>query len=211
MPRAGVAYMPPNFIYFPRFSSDSIVIDVGCSYEAELSVSLIEKFGVTAYAVDPTHKHAAALAELADTHRPRFVHLPVAVCAADGPVTFHESSENESGSVRSDHINVLKDTVSSYQVEGLTPMSLLKRIGVVEADLIKLDIEGAEYDLLRQIDGADLAPFKQIFVEFHHHAVAAYSEGDTRELVRRIENFGFKAYSADDHNYLFDRSGISME
>lgn len=204
-PRAGLDYLPPNFLYFPRFSAASTIIDVGCSYEAELCTHLIGRFGVKAYAVDPTRKHAPALAKLAETHKGRLTHVPVAICAEDGPITFHESAENESGSIRSDHVNVHSDHVTSYEVEGLRPISLLAKLGLSGADLLKLDIEGAEYDLLSRIDGKELMPFQQIFIEFHHHAVKAYTERDTRELVRKIEGIGYRSYSTDDHNYLFDR------
>jgi hypothetical protein len=51
----------------------------------------------------------------------------------------------------------------------------------------------------------DLQPFKQVFVEFHHHAVSHFGDADTRRIVALISGFGFHAFSLDDHNYLFCR------
>ena len=59
---------------------------------------------------------------------------------------------------------------------------------------------------LQSIRAHDLAPFRQIFIEFHHHAVQRYSHIDTRVLVDTVCGFGYKTYSLDDHNYLFVRN-----
>lgn len=71
--------------------------------------------------------------------------------------------------------------------------------------MLKLDIEGSEYELLENISSNELLPFGQIFVEFHHHAVQRYCEADTICLVNKICGFGFRVFSLDDHNYLFVR------
>lgn len=205
MRRKGMSYLSPNFLYFQRFSANSTIIDVGCSHEADLSVFLIDTFGLNAYGVDPTRKHSPSLTSLSAKKNGHFHYFQLAVCSTDGSVTFHESRENESGSIRSDHTNVANDTITSYTVEAVTPTTLISRVGAPEIDLLKLDIEGAEYDLLQGIDLKSLRPCRQIFVEFHHHAVDAYSEKDTQDIVDRFKRAGYNAYSLDDHNYLFDR------
>ena len=204
--RAGLAYVPPNFVYRPDLSTESVVIDGGCSYEADFSVSLIRRYGVRAFGVDPTRKHSAALRELEAQHPGRFVHVPCAIAAADGVLTFNESRTNESGSLLQDHVNVIQDETTSYDVRAVTLESLLRCIGVDAVDLLKLDLEGAEYELLDSVTAEQLRPFKQVFVEFHHHAVSRFQEADSLRIVRRITEFGFNAISVDDHNYLFYRA-----
>jgi FkbM family methyltransferase len=203
--RAGLAYVPPNFVYSPDLSADSVVIDGGCSYEADFSVSLIRQYGVRAFGVDPTRKHSAALRKLEARHPGRFVHLRYAIAAADGVLTFTESRTNESGSLLQDHVNVLQDETTRYDVKAVTLPSLLRHIGVDAVDLLKLDLEGAEYELLDSVTDEQLRPFKQVFVEFHHHAVSRFQAADSLRIVRRITGFGFNAISVDDHNYLFYR------
>lgn len=203
--RAGLVHVAPNFVYSPRFGADAVVVDAGCSYEADFSVYMIREHGVRAFGVDPTRKHGPALQELERRFAGRFNHVPCAIVAVGGSLTFHESKENESGSIFSDHVNMLHDGTVSYDVEALTLKSLLARIGVDAVEILKLDLEGAEYDLLGAVEREQLRPFKQIFVEFHHHAVDRYEIADTRRLVSRILSFGFSAFSLDDHNYLFQR------
>lgn len=202
--RRGIAFAPPNYIFFDRFGPDSTVIDVGCGSEAEFARHLIDTRGVRAFGVDPTRKHAAQLQAL-EQQTDRFKHLPLAVAGQAGALTFHESVVNESGSLFDSHTNVRSDNTRSYQVEAVTLPDLLQRVGVDTVDLLKLDLEGAEYELLAGVQPLDLAPFQQLFVEFHHHAIAERTERDTRDVVATIKRAGLESFSLDDHNVLFYR------
>lgn len=204
----GLVYQAPNFLYAPRLDHRAVVIDAGCSYQADFSMHMIGRYGARAYAVDPTLKHRPALEALQRAYPGRFELLPLAISATPGALRFHESQSHESGSLMEDHHNVRADEIRSYEVEAVTLTGLVARIGVEVVDLLKLDIEGAEYPLLEALSPADLAPFRQIFIEFHHHAVARYTPDDTRAAVARICAAGFERFSLDDHNYVFWRPGV---
>jgi FkbM family methyltransferase len=204
--RAGLLFVEPNFVYRPDLGSGAVVIDAGCSYEADFSVCLIDRHDVRAFGVDPTRKHSGALRQLETRYPGRFAHVPCAIAATDGTLTFHESRVNESGSLLSDHVNVLHDETTSYDVEAVTLPTLLKRVGIETVEILKLDLEGAEYELLERVTEHDLQPFRQVFVEFHHHAINHFNEADTRRVVGRISGFGFRTFSVDGHNYLFYRA-----
>jgi FkbM family methyltransferase len=74
---------------------------------------------------------------------------PVAVAAESDRITFHESDLNVSGSLLADHVNVVRDSGSAYDVEALDLSDLARRIGADQIDILKLDLEGAEYDVLQ--------------------------------------------------------------
>lgn len=202
-----IRFAPPNFIFFcfPKNNKQVTVIDVGCGSVAEFSTYLIDRYHARCFGVDPTEKHKPALSSLVRKYQGRFVHIPFAICAKNGTLNFFESRVNESGSLMADHINVVRDKGNSYQVRCVTPVSLLDHLGLDSADILKLDIEGAEYQLLETLGRSELLPFKQIFIEFHHHAVERYTYSDTLRAVENICSFGFKSYSLDNHNYLFRR------
>ena len=204
--REGLAFVEPNFIYRPDLTSESVVIDAGCSYQADFSLYLMNRHGLRAIGVDPTRKHQDALRAIAARHPGRFSHVPWAIAAHDGTLTFHESGVNESGSLFADHVNVLHDKTTRYDVEAVSLGTLLARLGLPRVDILKLDLEGAEYDLIDRVTASDLQPVRQLFVEFHHHAVRHVGEADTRRMVARLAGFGFRAVSVDDHNYLFYRA-----
>lgn len=201
----GLIYVAPNFLYFPSVKDGAVVVDAGCSYEADFSIYMIESYGAKSFAVDPTMKHREALAALENKYPGKLEHLPIAICAEDGTLTFHESKTNESGSLLDNHVNVRNDETVSYEVEAVTLTTLRDRVSTDTIEILKLDLEGAEYDLLKNVGADDLTPFQQVFVEFHHHAFAEFTEADTKAIVERICNCGFRSFSLDDHNYLFRR------
>jgi len=204
--KRGIVFERPNFIFLDRLDDSSVVVDVGCGHDADFSRYFIDKYGVRAIALDPTKKHAPFLRSFEDRASGKFKHVGIAVASTDGTITFHESCNNESGSILAEHANVQADQVSSYDVETVSLRSLPKRIEFAKIDLIKLDLEGAEYDLLRNADQQDLAPYDQIFVEFHHHCVEQYSERDTQRTVETMHAKGMQSFTLDNHNYLFYRT-----
>lgn len=204
--RLNIRYVSPNFIYIPNLSVGSIVIDAGCSYEADFSLYMIKEYGLRAFGVDPTQKHKKALSLLEQRYKGHFIHLPFAITAKDAELEFYESKENESGSICQDHVNVKSDEITMYKVRGLSLQSILKEVNAKFVDMLKLDLEGAEYELLHHVERDSLEPFNQIFIEFHHHAIDRFHIMDTKNIVAKICSFGFKKFSLDDHNYLFYRA-----
>lgn len=207
--KLGITFIKPNnyiYIFFDRFDDSSSIIDVGCGYEAELSVYLISRYGLRAFGVDPTIKHRKLLHNLEQQLQGKFKHIRFAVTSSEGEIIFHETEDNESGSVLMDHKNIISDRIKSYKVETTTISGLLNYLGLQTVDFLKLDLEGAEYDLLCDVSENDLNAFKQIYVEFHHHAIKRYSSKDTNMIVSSICKKGFNSFSLDDHNYLFYRN-----
>lgn len=203
--KMGIVYVEPNFLYWPRINPGDTVVDAGCSFEADFSVLMIERHGARSFAVDPTLKHRPDLAVLEARYRNKLFHLPFAIGPSDGELIFHESKTNESGSLLDSHTNVKSDEIVSYAVRSVTIRKLVEELKADKIAILKLDIEGAEYPLLFSVSSSDLAPFDQIFIEFHHHAVLNYSKKDTKSIVDRIKKIGFKSFSIDEHNYLFWR------
>ena len=201
----GICVGVQNTLFRPPFTSESVILDVGCADDADFSVMLMSRFNARCFGVDPTRKHLPALRRLEESSDGKFVAVPFAVCARSGELEFFESEQNVSGSLQRDHGNVLRDSVRSYTVTAVTIDKLLDHLGLTHADMLKLDLEGAEYELLSAVDADTLHRFQQMFVEFHHHCVEQYSASDTRSLVARIETMGFTSFSFDDHNYLFFR------
>ena len=204
MRNLGMTFHPPNYVYFDRFTANSVVADVGCGFEAELSRHMIVRHGLHAFGVDPTKKHRPYLAALETASGGRFKHLPLALSAINGTLAFHESLQNESGSLLSEHTNIRRDDITTYQVESVTLTELRTRLGRESVDLLKLDLEGAEYALFENVKESDLTPFQQIFLECHHHCTDHPIE-ETKNLVARIVAMDFKVFTLDQHNFLFFR------
>lgn len=194
-------FVPDNILYYPTKKMENI-FDCGCSKDAELAIALMNKYKAKVFCVDPTKKHSIHLRELEKKHN-NLKYLQYAIVAVSRKLQFHESINNESGSISKKHQNIKKDIIKSYEVEGLNLLSLINKVNVSEVDYIKLDLEGAEYDLINSLKENDLAPFKQIYIEFHHFCIEEKSYNDTVKCVSKIRDMGFKVYSLDFRNFLF--------
>jgi hypothetical protein len=90
-------------------------------------------------------------------------------------------------------------------VESITLKQIPEKIGIDNIDILKLDIEGIEYEIFSQITNEDLSAFTQLFVEFHHRSIKRYSRKNTKEVLKKLRSLGFKLITLDGDNYLFYR------
>jgi len=203
--RLGIGFHSPNFIFCSCLNPKSIIVDVGCGFEADFSRFMMQRFGAQCFGIDPTEKHKSALMQLAAQSAGRFVYLQNAVSSTNGELQFFEIENMESGSLLIDHINIMKDVTKSYLVRSVTLREIPHLIDHEKIDLIKLDIEGAEYDLFENVTIEDLKAYSQIYIEFHHNSVKSRSLRDTEKVIRILRENNFNVFSMDDLNYLFFR------
>ena len=201
----GIKFLAPNFIFRDNLNTDSITVDVGCGYEADFSVAMINRYNLKSFGIDPTKKHEEKLGQVESTYQGRFKHLKYAISNVQGKTTFRESVEHESGSMLKDHVNVMHDTIIEYKVESITLKQIPEKVGAATIDILKLDIEGVEYELLDQVNSDDLSAFNQLFVEFHHRSIQRFSRKDTKNIIKKICTHGYKSITLDGDNYLFYR------
>jgi len=147
---------------------DSLVIDVG-SYEGNFSRLIAEKFGCQIWAFEPVfHEQVSALM------LPKTTVFPAALGAAQ--------SVEEYG-VKGDSTGAYATSLERRQVTVL-PVSLMYNLSHV--GLIKLNCEGAEFEILEQIirDGK-ICIFDGIMVQFHH--VVPQSEARRENILIALE------------------------
>ena len=77
-------------------------------------------------------------------------------------------------------------------VETITLLDLLYKHNMEGADLLKVDIEGAEYQMFSVVTAGDLRRFKNLLIEFHNN------NGRATELIRKISDAGFVVDIRDD-------------
>ena len=186
----------------------AVVVDVGTGADANFSAALLAKFDVTCVGLEPTRRHHPALDRLVQQRSGRFRYVPVALAARAGSLQFYESTQNISGSIFTDHVNVRHDPLNDYAVEAVELAQIFEIAGADTVAVLKLDIEGAEYEVLQTAAVETLRHFEQIAVEFHHRDVLRYAFADTQAVVQRLTDAGFCSFSSDDVNFLFYRRGV---
>ena len=79
----------------------------------------------------------------------------------------------------------------SVSVEIISLPTLMKREGLTHIDLLKLDIEGAEFDLIAQTPEKTLCSISQITVEFHDFQSQYAGIGLFEKARARLKRLGF--------------------
>lgn len=92
---------------------------------------------------------------------------------------------------------------NSFAVETIDLPTLLQHAGRNECDVLKMDIEGAEYDVLAALaKSGELKHVKQLLVEFHHK-VTHHAMEETDHAVALITSCGFRLIHVESRNYIF--------
>jgi hypothetical protein len=116
---------------------------------------------------------------------------------------FYESQLNVSGSLLKEHRNIYNDPIKTYEVQVVTLNKLLQNCGNAPVAIMKIDIEGEEYELIKSILRDDLQKIRQLIVEFHHDIVKTYSMADTFKAIKTIEDLGMKSILYNRRDCLF--------
>lgn len=171
---------------------ESVIIDLGAN-RGYFSTEVIRDCGATCYAIEAVPKLYDSIPE-----NPRIRKYNLAICKSDGPVRFNISSQEESGSM-----SALPDTMleESIEVQGMTLKSFMEANNLDQVDLLKMDIEGAEIELLKSIDDITLRKIRQITVEFHDFLPYFDQAADIVLIKARLRRLGFACikYSMSCH------------
>jgi hypothetical protein len=100
--------------------------------------------------------------------------------------------------------SVLEEMAESYgasakvTVPGITLDSLFKKYSITHVDLLKVDIEGSEFDMLMAASEETLAKVAQITVEFHlKSGLADFSLKRVLLICQRLKLLGFRVVFTD--------------
>jgi FkbM family methyltransferase len=90
--------------------------------------------------------------------------------------------------------------VKTYKTKTITLDHIIKTNNLTKIDFLKIDIEGAEYDLIDGLNVDTLSIVKQISIEFHDF-VDPNLRKKTKESVQKIKNFGFDLKHTEKSNF----------
>ena len=175
-------------IYPDPLDEESVVYSFGIGEDISFDLSLIETYGVQVHAFDPTPK---SLAWLAEQKLPQEMHVhDFGVADFDGTAAFAapEDPAHVSYSLR-------RAPGSADVAEGRVYRlrTIMERLGHTHVDLLKMDIEGAEYDVLQDLVDSRV-DVRQLLVEFHHRFEQIGVE-QTRAALAALNANGYRIFS----------------
>ncbi len=177
-------------------NSGSIVYSLGVGDDIDFDLSVIEKYGVKVHAFDPT---PSSIDMLDGRDLPqRFEFHPWAVTATDGSLTFYPRLKKDG--TKSDVMYTMiaeEETIDdAIEVAAYSLSTISEKLGHQKIDLMKMDIEGAEYEVL---DGLLASPIRptQLLVEFHHR-FPGISLNKTADVIERLRAAGYRIFAISE-------------
>lgn len=169
--------------------ADSVVYSFGVGEDISWDLAMIEVFGVQVHAFDPTPRSIDWVQ--AQTLPAHFHFHPFGIADEDGTMTFFPP-ENEA--------HVSHTMISGQYQTGeraiTVPVKRLKTImtdlGHDHIDVLKMDIEGAEYDVIGDILHSATS-VSQLLVEFHHDWESIH-ERKTQRAIESLNQYGYRIF-----------------
>jgi FkbM family methyltransferase len=155
----------------------------GIGGDISFDLELIERYDVTVRAFDPVAGYVEDALEKSGGE-PRFSAYRAAIAVEDGPVRMQVTHEQGSRSVS---LAGLYDTNTLLELPGRSLPSLMEQLNDSHVDLLKLDLEGAEYELLPTLDLHALG-VKIFSTQMHHTG----SVREAKSLITRLSRDGYE-------------------
>lgn len=169
-----------------------LVIDAG-AHRCEFANSLAERYGTCVIALEPNAKLRPV------SVHPRVTLLRTALATEDGKAAFAVHPNPEASTLIGNSARIFEET---HIIPTRSLSSLVNQYKAPELDLLKLDIEGSEYDVLMRSPNNVLRSFKQISVEFHPHNAKTYSDvAKIKHTIERVIDLGFQGIKCSLRGY----------
>jgi len=177
-------------------------VDIGACY-GFASLPFINT-GTKIYMIEPDKNNIEILNKLWSKNRSVII-LENAISKIDGKINFYIEEDLSVVSSIYD-VNALgnREGRKSVEVSSITPDNLIENyIEESEIDLMKVDIEGAEYDFFEHISEDNLNKCKRLIIEFHNN-----EEYKVMNILKKLAKNGFKyklsKWKADDSEFIIE-------
>ena len=173
---------------------DWICYSGGVGEDISFDDGLIERFGCSVYAFDPTPR-AIAFVQGRTSSEPLFHFLAVGLWSDDTTLKFY--APKDPAHVSHSVVN-LQRTDKYFEAPCRSLRTLMRELGHDRIDLLKIDIEGAEHRVVRSMLGSGIHPLV-LCLEIDQ-PVRPWTFWTT---VRRIKSAGYALVAVDHWNLTF--------
>lgn len=179
-------------------NENSIVYSIGIGEDVSFDLDIIKNFNCNVFGFDPTPKSISWVKS--QNLNKLFVFNEYGISKYSGLVKFYlpQNKNHVSGSSRKNSNLDEKELIS---VPMKSFLDIVNSYNHTEIDVLKIDIEGSEYDVLFDILKSGIV-VKQILIEFHHRM---FKNGArlTKESIKLLNDFGYKLFAfSDSHEEL---------
>lgn len=180
-------WLPKNYV-----TPKSIIYSIGVGEDISFDTALIDTYACKVYGFDPTPRAA----EYVKKHSIKnFLFISLGVWKTNSIVKFFEPANNQH--VSHSIVN-LQRTTKYFKAACLTLRSIMERLHHTHIDVLKLDIEGAEFIVMAQFLADSVFP-KIIAVEFDQPCKLK----DMMDCMENLKSRGYLLIKQDHFNFVF--------
>jgi FkbM family methyltransferase len=193
--RTRFVYLRGHWVYSKKINNNSIVVDLGAN-KGEFSLEMKKMYNVNPIAVEANK----VLCEIIMNKDVKVYNY--AICNRNEELEFN-IYENDEASSLIDGFQKKWKIKEKVKVQGVDWTSFLKISGLDDKviDIVKIDIEGAEIELIKSLSKIQLSNIKQITVEFHDW-LNPDLHLETVKAIKKIIGNDFKAFTdAPSHSW----------
>ena len=202
--RTSIDLVEEHYILTSALSATSTVVDLGANL-GRFSGELAGRFGCACVALEPAPENVAKI-----SRHPR-VHVVAGAMGAKAGKGKLQMADDCTAN-RLTFADVGEDT-GSISVDVFDYHSLLRAAGVRQVDLLKVDVEGAEWEFFDSLSDTDLRGIGQITIEFHDFIEDLGELRRTWQVYQRLLGLGFRCVEDPVHgsyNVLFVHPALEM-
>jgi len=172
-----------------KVTKDSVVYSFGVGEDVSFDLELINRFGVVVHAFDPTPRSINWVR--AQDFSDNFVLHEYGLADFDGEVFFNPPRDPNGFSHTILDRPSTKENAITVPVKKLE--TIMKELGHNMIAILKMDIEGAEYQVIEDMAASTIRPV-QVLVEFHHR-FRSVGLKKTKDAVKKLRKMGYGLFS----------------
>ena len=172
--------------------ANSVVYSFGVGEDISFDLKMIEHFDLHIHAFDPSPR---SIDWLNKQHLPEKFHFyPFGLAGKDGSVEFSEPAEPGHHSLKligtgpGENKGLNTHLLTVYRLP-----TILGKLNHNKIDILKMDIEGAEYEVIDDIVRSPV-PIYQVLVEFHHR-FDGIGIGRTKQAISKLNEASYKIFN----------------
>ena len=169
---------------------DSHVLSFGVGDNVVWDLALIERFGCTVHAFDPT---PGSIDWVRGQSLPReFVFHEFGLADFNGELTFYPPKKQGNTHFSQDRRRHNRDDSGAVRGSVRRLDAIAEELGR-KVDILKMDVEGSEFDAIPDVLASDVR-VRQLLVEIHyHHPERSFAEGWA--LVEMLQAAGYRCFA----------------
>ncbi|WP_276504584.1 FkbM family methyltransferase [Terrimonas pollutisoli] len=185
----GGFYICPDFL-----NEKTIVYSFGIGEDISFDLDIAKKHNCRIFGFDPTPKSITWMTK--QSLPQTFQFFDFGLSNKSGPVDFFLPKKNEyvSGSV------IMQDNLNAKEkitVNMKTLAQIMSELGHQHLDVLKMDIEGAEYNAIDDILN-DQMSITQILIEFHDRFFHEEGKLKTKQAIEKLKSKGYEIFAVSD-------------